>query len=227
VRVIGKPPSVEMTFRELVERWETAVVPTLQPTSADFYKRKLRSHAVPVFGERTISAIGRFDIESFLAEQVKMYCRNTIRGMRASISLVFSWAVACGWLEKNPCSGVKLPQAGQKVVRTVLQPEQVLAIAEKLEEPYTTLILFLAVTGLRISEAVGIRWEDFDGDILHVCRRVYEGKTGQPKTKNSDRCLPIPAPLLERMRALGNAGWVFQSKAGTPVNPGNALKRYV
>ena len=227
VRVIGKPPSVEITFRELVERWEAAVVPTLQATSADFYKRKLRSHAVPVFGERPISAIGRFDVESFLAEQTKMYCRNTIRGMRASMSLLFSWAVACGWLEKNPCSGVKLPQAGQKVKRTVLRPEQVLSIAGKLEEPYATLILFLAVTGLRISEAVGIRWDDFDGDTLHVCRRIYEGKTGQPKTKNSDRFLPIPAPMLERMQALGSAGWVFQSKAGTPVNPGNALKRYV
>jgi len=29
------------------------------------------------------------------------------------------------------------------------------------------------------------------------------------------------------MRLLGNGEWVFRSRTGTPVNPGNALKRYI
>ena len=29
------------------------------------------------------------------------------------------------------------------------------------------------------------------------------------------------------MRLLGNGEWVFRSRTGTPINPGNALKRYV
>ena len=156
-----------------------------------------------------------------------MYCRNTLRGMRVSLGRVLSWAVACGWLEKNPCAGVQLPHAGKRIERTVLKPEQTLAIANKLDEPYATLILFLAVSGLRISEAIGIKWTDFDDDVLRVSRRIYEGKEGTTKTERSERCLPIPGSLLARMRLLGGGEWVFRSRSGTPVNPGNMLKRYV
>jgi integrase len=33
--------------------------------------------------------------------------------------------------------------------------------------------------------------------------------------------------LLERARKLGGSKYVFRSRTGTPLNPGNALKRYV
>ena len=85
----------------------------------------------------------------------------------------------------------------------------------------------LAITGLRIGEAIAIRWADFERDVLKVSRRIYEGKEGTTKTEGSERSLPIPRLLLERMRALRGDGWVFRSREGTPVNPGNALKRYI
>jgi integrase len=87
--------------------------------------------------------------------------------------------------------------------------------------------LFLAVTGLRIGEAIGIKWSDFDGDVLHISRTIYEGTAGDTKTEDSDRYLPIPHVLLERMRALGGTEWIFHSRKHTPINPGNALKRYI
>ncbi len=31
------------------------------------------------------------------------------------------------------------------------------------EDPYSTLVIFLSATGLRIGEAVGIKWSDFEG----------------------------------------------------------------
>jgi integrase len=224
---LSRKPSVMMTLSELFERWKVVVVPTIKTTTADYYQKILRAHVVPNFGKREVSSIGRYDIESFLAERAQMYSRNTLRGMRVSLGRLMSWAVACGWLEKNPCAGVKLPHAGKKVVRTVLKPSQVTAIAERLDEPYSTLVLFLAVTGLRIGEAIGIKWRDFEGDVLHISRRIYEGKSDTTKTKGSDRSLPIPKVLLERMRLLGGDDWVFRSREGTPVNPGNVLKRYV
>jgi integrase len=163
----------------------------------------------------------------FLAGKAPMYCRNTLRGMKVSMGRVLTWAVECGWLQKNPCAGVRLPQAGKKIKRSVLTLEQTIAIANKLSEPYSTLVLFMAITGLRIGEAIAIKWTDFDGDVLRVNRRIYEGKEGTTKTESSVRSLPIPGLLLARMRALDGTDWVFRSREGTPVNPGNALKRYI
>lgn len=43
----------------------------------------------------------------------------------------------------------------------------------------------------------------------------------------TQRRLPIPGLLLQRMRAPGGEEWIFRSRENTPVNPGNALKRYI
>jgi integrase len=224
-------PSVEMNFCELSERWQTVAMPTLKLTTGAHYRNALRAYVIPAFGKRKISTIGRFDVETFLSQHSKKYSRSTLRSMRVSLSLVMSWAVACGWIAKNPCAGVKLPRdsncAGRRVVRTVLKLAQVTAIAEKLEEPYSTLVFFLAVTGLRIGEAIAVTWSDFDGDVLSITRRICDGNLDTVKSESSCRKLPIPSELISRMRQLGEGEWIFRSREGTPVNPGNALKRYV
>jgi len=191
-RRVGTKPTIELTFAELVERWKVAVVPTLKSTTAICYLNTIRARVIPVFGEREVSNIGRYDVETFLAKGALMYCRNTLRGMRISLGRVLSWAVACGWLGRNPCSGVKLPHAGKKIKRTILKPDETIAIAKRLSEPYSTLVLFLAVTGLRISEAIGIKWTDFTSDVLHISRRIYEGKEGTTKTESSERSPAYP-----------------------------------
>jgi hypothetical protein len=61
-----------------------------------------------------------------------------------------------------------------------------------------------------------------------VSRRIYIGDEDTVKSLPSVRKLPLDARLIERIRALGEGKeWVFRSEAGTPINPGNALKRYV
>ena len=121
------------------------------------------------------------------------------------------------------------PSGGGRIARTILTPTQIADIAKKLAEPYATLVLFLAITGLRIGEAVGVKRSDFDGDLLRVRRRIYEGKTDTTKTKKSARDLPIPDALRSRLFSVSGREWIFESQnsSPTPVNPGNALKRYI
>ena len=224
----GKP-SIEMTLSELTERWQGVIVPTLKTSTANVYTHALNSRILPTLGTFPINSLGRYEIEKFLAAKGKQYAKNTLRELRSSLSRVLSWAVANNWLEKNPVQGIKLPNGtGHKITRTVLTPEQVKAIASKLPEPYATLIIFLALTGLRIGEAIAIQWADFDGEVLNVQRRIYEGKADTLKTEKSKRPVPIPASLMKRLKKLNRSSeWVFSSENGTPVNPGNALRRYV
>jgi integrase len=223
------PPKMEMSFQELAKRWENAEGSTMKATTLHHYKNALRAYVLPKFGERKITEINREDIQNFLAEKARKYSESTLRSMRVVLGLTLGWANNCGWLEKNPCTRVKLPKrtGGRRVTRTVLTAGQMNAIAEKLKEPYATLILFLAATGLRIGEAVAIKWTDFRNNLLHVTRRIYDGDVDAVKSKRSERRLPINPLLMERMEKLGKGEWVFRSRAGTPLNPGNALKRHV
>jgi len=228
----GEPVKAEMLFSDLVSRWRAAVGPTLRTTTAKHYDYALDSYVVPAFGQREVKGITRFDVELFLAGKAKGYCRATIRSMKVALSLVLGWAVAGGWLDRNPCTDVQLPKAPTKVQRTILTPEQIVALASKLEEPYATLVLFLAITGLRISEAVGVKAEDFEGNILLLRHRFYQGDSGgdygELKSKKSVRNLPLPGELADRVKALApKGGFCFRSEADTPVNQKNALRRYV
>jgi len=69
------------------------------------------------------------------------------------------------------------------------------------------------------------KWSDFDGDVLHIQRRIYERREGTPKTVSSDRHIPIPAVLLERLHTLGEGEWIFRTAVGTPLDPKNAMNR--
>jgi integrase len=60
-----------------------------------------------------------------------------------------------------------------------------------------------------------------------VRRRIYEGRADTTKTKKSARDLPSPDALRSRLFSISGREWIFESKNSTPINPGNALKRYV
>jgi len=103
---------VRLSFAELVERRKAAVVPSLKDSTAANYQYNLERYLVPAFGSHEINSLTRYDVETFLAEKAKMYSRNTLRGMRASLSGTLTWAVAHEWVPKNVCHGVK--QAGKR-----------------------------------------------------------------------------------------------------------------
>jgi integrase len=148
------PPTVmDITFEEVAQRWEKAEGSTMKPTTLIHYRNALRAYVLPTFGARKIASINREDIQNFLAEKARKYSGSTLRSMRAVLGLTLRWANNCGWLEKNPCTRIKLPKktGGRRVSRAVLSAEQVTAIVEKLEEPYATLVIFVAATGLRIA----------------------------------------------------------------------------
>ena len=132
-----------------------------------------------------------------------------------------------GWLE-----GIRLPRVthGRKVSRTELTPEQILSFVARLPEPLSSLVLLLAIVGLRGEAAVGLQPADLDEEnVLHVRRVIYDGKV---ETLEKEEQFPLDvvvhADLLHRMRAVGHGQkWTFHSRSGSPLNLGNARRRHL
>jgi integrase len=226
---MGITPSTDMTFQQLTDRWQTAVGPTYKASTLEHYTNALRAYVLPTWKDKRITAVSREAIQNFLAEQSKTYSTSTLRSMRAVLRLTLVWADSNGWIE-NPCTGVKLPVKtceDRTVKRHNLTPAQIAALASMLPEPYATLVLFISQTGVRIGEAVAVKVSDFDGDVVQICRRIYNGKVGDVKSKKSVRALPVSGELKARMLQIAGSEWIFSSEAGTPVDDGNALRRYV
>jgi integrase len=97
----------------------------------------------------------------------------------------------------------------------ILTPEQAYAVLLNLREPERTLTLLAAGTGLRISECLGLQWQDvsFAEAVIQVRRTWTCGQVGWPKSKTSKGPVPLH-PLL--------AEFMFRWKPKTPYSqPGD------
>ena len=85
----------------------------------------------------------------------------------------------------NPAAGINVPRsAPRKVIkRTVITPEQFAAIPKTVKCYPAIKIMYH--TGMRISETLGLSWEDIDlstGKICVVRQRFESGYFDTPKT---------------------------------------------
>jgi integrase len=223
-----------MKFSELVKKWEQSEGPGMGETSLEHYTNALRAYVLPRWKDHSIDNIQREDITKLLNSQAAKYSRSSLKSMRLVICLTLAWAERnsyikrpTGWLD-----GIKLPRktGGRKVVRTELEPSQTLAIIRHLKEPYSTLVLFLGLLGRRIEEARGMQPSDLDdNNILHIRRVIYNGRVEELE---GEQQLPLDQPehaeLVRRLRSIGaDHEWVFRSRKGTPIDPGNARRRYL
>src|SRR5882724_6943840 len=83
----------------------------------------------------------------------------------------------------------------------ILTPEQAYTVFRNLRDPERTLTLLAAGTGLRISECLGLQWQDvsFADAMIHVRRTWTCGQVGLPKTKASKGPVPLHPLLAEFM----------------------------
>ncbi len=112
----------------------------------------------------------------------------------------------------------------------VSDTERLLRAAEDRQD--AAIYLTAALSGLRRSELLALRWEDIDFDQSSI--RVFEGysakRAGKPKSRKS-RTVPMVDEIAEALRNLktrdahaDKGDLVFVSREGTPVD-GSALRR--
>ena len=131
-------------------------------------------------------------------------------------------------LPSNPFEGVKLRDPGPQRYHSELNPEWLLACAERelrQDQPQVYLALFLCLwAGLRRKEADCLLWEqiDFEGGTLHVRRTPYF----EPKTEESQRTIdlaPVARDVLRKFKQGNTSEFVM---LGGDANPSASYGYY-
>jgi len=232
-------PYSTLSLREFVDQFFTPLaLPVLKPSTRKRYQSTLNLHLLPAFGNRRLCDIGAVEVQRFILEKFgKGLGWETCNHLRNLLSKIFVCAKKWGHLAgENPASSVELPEKQSMREKRVLMPDEVIRLLAVLREPVYTMVLIAVLTGLRIGEIIGLRWEDVDLDRneLRVQQSVYRGSVGSPKTKGSRRTLPLPEAAVEALKRLaqrlpnGNPERpVFASRKGTALSDTNLLLRHL
>jgi len=162
------------SFRSFVQEWGAQTLPTLKYATQEHYKYVVRYHLLPRFGDVQLRFISRESIQMFLGEKMKELSWRTVKHLRTTLGTVLGTAEFWGYIEDNPVRKTRLPRRGLQPEKTVLTPEQLSSLLEKLLEPSRSLVWLLALTGLRIGELLALRWQDVDlkAGLLRVNRTL-------------------------------------------------------
>jgi integrase len=112
--------------------------------------------------------------------------------------------------------------------------EGVAEMLNKLPEPARTVCAVAAFTGLTRSELRGLKWSDYDGEVISVQRKVWQDHIGPTRTDAREAGVYV-TPLLRKIFVkckkgfpeVGD-GWIFRGeKLLRPLDLDNLSRREI
>jgi len=173
------------------------------------YRRTIETKAVPFFSGRLLTELEPQDIRTFVVwlfdekAQGRKLSDSTVKGHLAAVKVLLATAVEDGLLRHNPATAVRVsnPAAmdddGEAEKSKALDSDELARFLGACSPEWEPFFRLLAMTGLRISEAIELRWKDIDfgAKRLRVRRQFYEGVVAPPKSKYGKRDIPVSTAM--------------------------------
>lgn len=198
-----------------------------------------RKAFISYFGEdRAVSKITHDNYQKFLTTYGKTHTRAGVISINQKLAEVFSYAVRERYISISPADGVRISGKDPRKVTylTVKQIKRVLKYIKTTrfrtrsdaDKPIGTPYMIMAaiLTGARLSELAGLRWEDIDtkNSTISITHQVdlrgnlhsKSTKLMPLKTKSSKREIPVPKSLISQLEKIKapNDSFVFHTQQG-------------
>ncbi|MCA1403722.1 site-specific integrase [Ensifer sp. IC3342] len=218
----------------------------LERTTMDQRRQHLNLHIVPLAGAVKLTKVTAPWVRSF-QDDLREKGRSAAMVKRITVSLgsILADAQGRGLVVRNAVHELSKARSGTKasekrakaklrVGRDIPTNAEIRAILDAATGRYRPLLVTMIFTGIRASEARGLRWEDVDlkQAILHVRQRADRyGDVGMPKSEAGQRTVPLPPIAVNTLKEWklacpkSEAGLVFPNTAGNIENHQNMLKR--
>mgnify|MGYP000277028413 CR=1 FL=1 len=262
-----------MIFDEVVDDWlKSHKKNNVKDTTLVQLETIVRLHIKPDFKGKRVMKIRRIDIKNWIQKYVDMkdekgheeYSYGSCLKYLSVMKSIFHYAVhEMEILEKNPADRLKVPVKDASVPKKKIKYFSLIELNRLLDfmksykhqrfegyPIYYVLMYFLSQTGLRISEALALRWADIDGNQLTVERQTSRDnnnavKITSLKNSSSYRTIGINddiTKLLKDFKVIQNKlilgsptflqnkeGIIFQNYLGnylTPSTVRDSIKDY-
>lgn len=221
-----------ITLAAMAQEW-TVAHPEWSHSTRTRNESILRRHVLPRWGGLPLDVIREEDVQAWV--NALPGAVGTRRRIHQVLSGVLTLAVQRKRLTVNPAARVAFPASDARQMRPLTVREVDIFVAA--HPPYLrTWARFLAYTGLRVSEAAGLRVGDVDLERRRVTVReaivVVDGrKIEQARLKSaaSQRVVPLYGELVDDLRVIvtGRASGerLFLGRNGATMNRANYSRR--
>ncbi len=215
-----------------------------QSYSTRYSKERIATAVSEIIGTKKLGEITALDFGTVKIELegrglAPSTINNNMKLFKRAMKDAHEWRLIPS--DSRPWEGVKPIKQRKAPPRVVTRSDGLAAadyLRDKKNDTYTAdLVTVLAYTGLRLSEALGLHWEDIDWDagtirIWRITARTNDPKNriqiqSQPKTAAGHRTLPITkavSEVLERRQKASRNRLVFPDSKGRPAYSSAASK---
>lgn len=195
----------------------------VERSTAVSYVRLLNQHWLPNFGNWLVTDIKPSHIKKYLNNYTnpktkKMISQKTKTCAMVPLRNVFNHALADGLIDVNPCTAIKFNK-GQKPAISIFSLEEKAKILKHLSGQSLVYFTVLFETGMRPSEVLALKWDDYDGEVLNVSKAIVWRKI-KPSTKNHEAREVFTSELLRKALSNHNTrfkkSYIFLNTKGTP-----------
>ena len=189
------------TIAELVAHYQEKELP--EDSSKAYSTRKayqcyFKNWIVPVWGSYRLSAVKTVAVEGWL--RTLSLAPGTKAKLRNIMSALFTHAMRYEWTDRNVIKLVR-QSAKRQSTPEVLTAEEIRALLTELDGPYYAMAFMAAVTGLRVSELLALKWGDVDfaaGEI-RLSRGIVCQHIGTLKTETSQKPIAMDSALADAL----------------------------
>ena len=207
-----------MTLGCWLDTWfDLYVVPEkLAPSTKAMYRRAIQ--AVPsTLASREMEQLTSLELRRWLVAVAREYPRAAQLD-RVMLTRALRIAGKLGYCQRDLMDPELVPKISHQAAEAeVLTEDQVAAYLQAARESPMLPLLMLCLCGLRRGEALGVRWEDLDGDVLTIRRQRIriDGKymTTKLKSTKANRRLHLPSALMSVLARWPHhiRGWIVDA----------------
>ena len=212
--------SGDMSISDAIDEYIESRSSVLSPSTIRCYKQFQRTYYGPV-NDYTVNSIESRDMQRFVNSLAKTLSPKTVKNI---YGLLVSSVRA---VDPNKPIVVTMPQK-RPVERHIPTDEDIKNILSMVEGPYRIAVLLAAVGTLRRGEICALKYEDIEGNVIHVHADMVPSEEGFvyksiPKTSSSDRYIELPEEIIKEMGS-GN-GYVVPLKPSSITNKFQRIKK--
>lgn len=199
------PRKSTVTVGSLAPAWLDIKKRTLKPSAYKPLETSWRLHVAPRWERVPLRRVINGDIAAWLSTIDRS--PSIVHRAYGVLNGILKQAVKDGRLGRNPATGVdSLPRRRTRRIRRYLTQEELRRVADA-SGSHRALVLTLGYCGLRWGEAVALKVADVDLEkrriTVHRSAVEVHGEIhlSTPKTDASTRLVPLPAMVVEALRA--------------------------